>query len=757
MGNFFDNMEPIEEPGVFDDMEPEPEEITKSEDAFSALSRLRPLVDPMARGEAGLAVAGGMGTMATAGLAGTGTLIYEGIKGVSPWHEADWNAPAGVVEGIQQSGAEMFGPRSPAGQQATEDVMHGIEGVSKGVKAPLSVYPAAWAGMVPGGNTAGEEWSEFMNTPTGEYLANQAEGAPAWVQTMIRMAPDVALASLGIGVIGKAGAGTKVSKLGDDVRPYPEYVPGRGDFVPAEATQLTRAEPAVAAVTDEALQSVAKPVLKQKEKTTAIRVDPNPEMVEAFNALDVPYGPQMVSESLPFRQVASGLKSDPASKLKAADEVTRKALQEQAESLVRRWGQEDRSVLDADLKQSFNETIHNLQTQSDKAFKAINTTERLSSRTEVTDVQPVISYLNRRRAEMGGIDEMSRLDQRLFNLFYRKRTNKAGKVEHVLQRPTYGKLDFERKLLGQELKTPNLFRDSTPDSIDMAYGLLRESQGNAATRMGFGDDFKAANELIITRKMLETESVVALGREMSRGVLTLIDQGATKIPRGDVNKFRQMMAAVPEQHRQTVAMAVLERVMLRGAGREMKPNFVKLAQDLEKNKIAKDLLFEHLPKEARLRFDHIAKAAEGFYRSLVTDNTSNTAQALRVMDEVSSGGMAGKLAGAGGTMFTAEWLATTLGLPPGYGVAAGAAYSGARQVGRQMGRFKTRTEKADEFMVSDTLNTAVRDYAAGREAQSGLVRSKVYQDWLRTVTPTEARTIRQMGFFGWLLGAGTNE
>jgi hypothetical protein len=129
---------------------------------------------------------------------------------------------------------------------------------------------------------------------------------------------------------------------------------------------------------------------------------------------------------------------------------------------------------------------------------------------------------------------------------------------------------------------------------------------------------------------------------------------------------------------------------------------------------------------------------------------------MGVLKSMEDGSMVGKIAGTTSQAYGAEYIAQILGAPPG--VAAGAVTTGkvAMEIGRRTGKVKTRRELADEFLVSDTLNQAVRQYAASREgqAQAALNRSAEYKAWLQSTDPATQQAIRRSGFFYWLLGQG---
>lgn len=761
----FAGMEPEESPleDPFAGMEPEEgvemvaAPLAKSEETIEKLRYIPKSPELLSGGGQALkAVAGSIAGQAVAGLAGIGTGLFEGAKAISPWHEADWNAPAGVVEQVQEKAGRLFAPTTEEGVEATANLAGGIEGavdiVGRIIKTPVAGVMRAT------GNEA--EAERFMDEPMGEYLGDKTmekTGSPL-AATAARLTPDAVLASLGI------RRGPDAPKIKDiDVQPHPVDVPTRGSFSPTIAETGPGGKPIVDVrqpMSEAELKGPAANLGRRKtDERTMLEIDPNPEIVEAFRQLDIEPGVGMVSENQAVRQIASGLKAETGSPLKGRDIEVREQLQRKADELVEDFGNPDRSALDQDIRADFNETITGLETAATEAFRAMNTTERLSTRTALDDLVPLQTYLRDRIAAMGGVDELGRMDRRLFDIIYRRHTNEAGEVEYEMLTPTYGKLDFERGVLGNEMKSQSMFKDSSSGDIEHAYGLLRQSQGRAASRMGFGDEYTAANQLVVSRKLLEAESVVALGREMARGIIASIDAGAGRLSKGDVNRFRQMMAAVPEQHQQAVAMAVLQKLMMRGEGGNIKPSIVNMAKDLDRYQQAKNLLFSYMPAEARAKFDNLVIAARGFYRSLETDNHSNTAPALAVLDSLNSGSLSARLAGTGGEVMAGEWIGRVLGAPEGVGAAISVGIKGAQYGLQRTGVLgASRSQKADAFLASDGLNQAVREYAASRpqQAQAALSQSPEYRAWIATIGKEEVQAIESIGFFGWLLNQGQN-
>jgi len=765
MENLFEDLPPKED-NLFEDLVPEEDAPNPIADTSISLSEvaadnLKWIGDPR---EAITAITGTILGTSAAGLAGIGTAAYEGIKAIPGVPgDPDWDAPAGVVRGIQESASELFEPSTPGGKKATEAVISGIETVGKAIKTPIAY------GAFPPGGPYGELRERMINEPIGEFFGDRMmeRGASPEAATAARMAPDVALASLGIrkpatsGVkfrdidVPSAPVGPTRAQLRDVRTPAPTRTIADTNVPVAKATTTT---------TPQELSVAAKTVNKRKQNERMLKlIDPNPEIALAFKELDITPTPGMVSENVAIRQTESALKSAPGSPLKGTTAEVRAKLQDRAEALVRRFGDEDRTVIDRNLRQEFDEVRTGLESQAKTAFTEMNTAERLATRTRPEDLQPLTRYLDEQVDAMGSVAELSRMDKRLHNMIYRQKTDKAGvaiKGEYVLKPITYGKLNAEREAIGNALKNESIFKDSTKASIDHAYGILRASQGRSASRLGFGDDYVAANKLIIDRKALELQSVVALGRELERGIIGFIDQAASKVPKGDINQFRRVMNAIPEEYRQPVVMAIVERIMLRGEGRQIKPSFMNTVLDLEKNALAKDFLFSYLPPRARIQFERIAKASKGFFRSLETDNPSGTAASLAILKSVDDGSMAGKLTGAGGEIFGAEWMSGILGLPPGAGTAAVVARRTAAAIKERTGSPKmTRSERGALFMASEDLGRAVVDYAAGRaqQAQKILDNSAIYKQWLTTVDKVEAEHIARVGFFAWMLEKGEQQ
>ena len=619
-------------------------------------------------------------------------------------------------------------PRTEWGGQTVEAAGQLMEGVSDVGTQAVAGVAGLGAGLIHGdGNVGANTVRAIQDKGVKQQLGDEvfdATGSPL-AATGAYMAPDVAFAASAF----KGGT------------PRPTQAPVPQVKTAAEAAAEARA----------ADMASANAIKKGKVGPLAEVIDPNPEMVQAFDELGIAHTPGAVSENQVFRTQQSALKSKPGSTLPAVDDLTLRELSRKSEEMITEFGgQTDRSLLDANLRADFEAHIGSLERQADVAWGQLN---RSLDQAAPVEVRELATALETHATNLGGgdiargVSMLPKEEATLWKMITRRVENpETGEIGFDFIKPSYAAVDQARKDIGRGMKGQGVFRDADAGNLDYLYGMLARPQQSAAAAQGMGAEFNAANKLIVERKAVEDAAVTALGRDMGRGSLSAIDKAANDLASGNVQSFNRLIEAVPEARRQEVALAVIQNMFSPGkqTGAGIKGGFIARWEGINRNTVAKEALFSHLPPEALRRFDLIGRAAKGFYRSLKSDNHSNTAVALLTVLE--DGSMIGKIAGGAGKLAAAESISTTAGMP-GAGTAI--------QIGKWvLAKRGTPSAVADSLMSSPQLATAVREYAAGKVAAANkIMDTKVWKNWFNNVGLNEAQKaqITSVGFMEWLV------
>lgn len=626
---------------------------------------------------------------------------------------------------IQQQTQEAltYEPRTEGGKAGMELLGKGMQATETGVKFVGSGYAALAGG--PQGQR------DFMATPNaiseGVYRATGSPSLAAGASVL----PEAVASVVPAGRARRAGGREPNYPNEMDI---PEGFGGVSGGPPRTEAPWRQPEPATPKPDFSEVQGA---IQRRNPKGAAEVIRPNPVIVAAFDELGIEYSPGMVSENPAFRQVQSGMKSKAESGLSVVDENVWTNLKTASEELVNRYGTTDRSVIDADLRAEYSNIVSRLQTQSDEAYAAISKQIPAGERVNASHARNAIE---RRISELGagnideGLSNASKYERSLWNLTHKKVKGDDGRVTWQPNEPSYAAIDAFRKDIGRSIEGQGPFRDSDPDHLRNTYALVAEVQQRAANAHGVGRDYRAATELVAHRKSVEDAALSTLGRNLERGAVSEIDSAANALVRGDAGRFSRLMSNVPESLRQQTAAAVLNNLFAPGAqkGGRLSEGFIRAAEALNRNTAAKDALFSHLPAAARRRFDTIYEASRGFFRSMQKDNRSNTANANDVLKSINDGSLFirgfGLLRRAGArTPMINELFAAR--------------------------KPNSRTEAADRFLRSQSLNEAVREYARGRTEPPSLTKTPEFNKWLSTLSDREVQAIQSAGVVAFLVGA----
>ncbi len=683
-----------------------------------------------------------MGSGIAGQLASGYTGIAGGIAGMVPGGEAPWEKAGRWQAGTQE--AMTYQPRSEAGEQATEAFGEMLGMAEKPVRFAGSGYAAL--GALPGGvEEASLAQEDFMAEESplreGVYQVTQSPGATA----IAAILPELAA----LGFVRRPGTGiTGRDKFSKQAPRYPQQVDipeGYGNVTetPGARTPWSRLQQQAAPARE--FEQLKRAVKAKDAEQVAKIVNANPAIVAAFEELGIEYAPQMVSESAAVRTTASGLKTAPGSDLPRIDETVKANLDQRVDEFINRYGTTDRNYVDESLRDRFDQDIARLEREAEAAFEDMKQWVEPGAEINMTSA---VEFIDKRISDLGagditeGLKQASKHERALWNL-----THKWNAEEKIWEykRPSYAAVDAYRKEVGRGISRHagsrmGRFKDGDQGELKNTYRMLAEAQQEAADYFGFGEEYIAANDIIKKRKGIEEAAVQVFGRNMERGMIQAIDAAAVGLTKGDINKFRNLMENVPKEQQQMVAVAVLNNLFKPGAQKSVGVGrgFLQSAEALKRYPGIKDELFSYLPPQARRQFDTLYEASRGFFRSLEKDNTSNTALGRNVVESLENGSLFTKLMSglSKKAPIGRDWLEKMLSEGP-----------------------SKRRNAAENFLKSEDLNRAVREYAAGRDrmAREILNRSTPAQVWLRTLDEASRAEVERLGITAFLFTSQVEE
>lgn len=718
----------------------------------AAGSILSNLVGETASGLAGIAggVAGGIKSGADAALQGIGLM------------EEDAWQPDGALETAakwQKGTSEAIGwePVSKAGEDIGDVAAAGMKKSMQGVKHIGAGYTGLANLALGDEQLAKMSIEEFLQTPDALSELNfEATGNPTWA-AVTRLLPDLATVAM---------PGAKTTRIGKQPRVAPDMPPdgfgGVGDApsqrpapdtgpVPESGFERT---PDIGLDEFDAIQEALQSGNKQQLFDL---MDANPKLVTAFEALGIEFTPGMVAENAALRQVQSGLKSVPGSQLGTYDDAARLKLQDKADELINRQGSTNRMGVDSAVDAEFKGIREGYVKHEDAMWKSL---DEAIPRGSPIDLENAANGVMQRVTEAGrngnvedGLKNVSRHDQQLF-----KMTHERVPVERRVQDPTnpdefivektyewvytdpkYAAVDNYRKKLGRGMDGRDDFGGADQGELDFLYGQMAEAQGRVASGNGYGALWKEMNETTVARK--ELEAAMRRTQGTSAGLIGKVSQASSSLRKGIAGPLRQLMEDVPENQRALVASSILEDMFYPSAIKtgDMKQSFVASYKALKRNPEAMDLIFDHLEEATKSDFIMVGDAAEGFFRSTLKDNFSNTANAAAVIEKIQQGKTMMMLMGIARTgVSRAPVVGSAIAREGGEGIKAA---------------YKARARKAADFLQSDDLRQAIIGYAKGgaEEAKRILNGSKAYNQWYEYLSEAEKKQITAAGgLIGWM-------
>ncbi len=614
------------------------------------------------------------------------------------------------ISGIAGMGVGVFGG-AKAGAEAVEDVREAMT-YQPGTEAGQEFMGDVGSFLAPVGEALGG-----VETWLGESTL-AITGSPE-LATLAHTVPTALLEVLGLGLLKRPSqAAMEAAKIQRRIKIEPSMTP--------EQIAKEMIEPEL-----RPWEQITQDLRLGKKEAIAKEVRPDADIIAAAEELGIDLNPSHYSTNEAYRRVEQAVKSQPDTRLAVREAEAITKLGEQADALVGEYaGSLDKSLLDVRVRSQIDGTIKDLKKAAENTYKRVN--DRIPPATKV-NAQASKAYLRARLEELGGdISGLSKSERMLHKVLSQERP------------PTYARLDQLRRDVGAGFKQKGQFADDLSGNLDQVYKALIRDQQGVADALGAGKDFAAGRKLVETRKDLENQAIKMFGRDLNKSFLPKITQAATALTKGDVQQFKNLMQALPENMRAPAAATLLNDLFMHGtrSGGSIGQGFAKAYKALNRNAGAKAEIFKYLPATVKRRFDAIGKVSEGIYRAKALENTSRTAR--DILQALESGNAVSRMIDR-----TSDIVLGRMTFMPGptRWLAAGAKAS--KELGKKA---FDNAAAADKLMASTDFSRALAKAMEGQvdQANTMIKRSAAWQAWRNTLGEGTKAQLAAVGPIAWL-------
>ena len=461
-------------------------------------------------------------------------------------------------------------------------------------------------------------------------------------------------------------------------------------------------------------------------------IQPDPETVAAARSLGMTPGGVPLEESLPLGAVSqnpqyisleAALAQAPGGVLKAQREQAIKDVASKADEFITRFGGDvDIASVDMEVKEQMIANVQSLRNQVRVLYKQI---ENMVPPETPVDPSPVVDFLEAKAARLGDISDLSAVEQRIY-----KRAM-DGEIPF-----TYEFLDSQRQLIGQQKRAASR-GTIDPTQAGFKLGELEDALLDAQQQALAGVNpeaealFNVARPLVAQRKELEKINQTLMGIDLTRDILPNLRTGLTQLSSGKLQKFRQVMDALPPELRVRALVSAMNSAFTKGAttATQLTPNgFATWWEQLSRNKTAKAALLEYMPEGAPEYLEALATVSSGLARSLASVPPTGVTKAIAMFDTDNG------------------FVAKILGMVPMAGSA----------LANSVAQAPVDTlETAANLMNDPTFKRTVFRSAQGQETtrlMDQLATKPVFKQWMQTLPEQTAARILSVGLANYLFG-----
>lgn len=524
------------------------------------------------------------------------------------------------------TGASVIEPLATIGSSIIAEPLAGVAGIAQ------SINPFAEEGAGARAVEATREALTFQPRTEKGHAGLQAVGEFVKPLGDVIQGAEQALGGAGFEIAGPVGGAigeTIPTAIGEALGVF-----GGRALKRLSKTKTKKAQDAIKAlddaergiITDKGLLDVSDVIKKGGPDDIAAIVDADPNFYRAMDELNMTTEPLagFASQNPQFRDVEAALRKVPGSSLDPQAINFIKETSQKADDLIQQYGGSlDKAQLGLDFKESALSNIDNLAQQADDVYSGL--AKQLPKAGQYA-ASETVDFLRTKADELGGVNE---LPSKLQNLLKSLEPLDAD-GNRVL--PTLGKIDQVRREIGQATyKGTGSFKDVETGLNKALYGRLTKDQDTIARAAGLDDTTEAAKGLIRQRKQLEDNLQTLLGKDLNKALNVTVSGALKKLSLGEVDKFNQVMRAVPKAQRGQVALSAMNDVF-KGSGvgqSQLNPTqFVKWYDTIKRSPAAKKALFGALPKESKAAIDNLYEVSRGISRSLQQTTPTGRINAL---------------------------------------------------------------------------------------------------------------------------------
>mgnify|MGYP005989958011 CR=1 FL=1 len=461
-------------------------------------------------------------------------------------------------------------------------------------------------------------------------------------------------------------------------------------------------------------------------------IQPDPETVAAARSLGMTPGGVPLEESLPLGAVSqnpqyisleAALAQAPGGVLKGQREQAIKDVASKADEFITRFGGDvDIASVDMEVKDQMIANVEGLRLQARGLYDQIN--DMVPGETPV-DPSSIVDFLDAKIARLGDISDLSKEERRIYQ--------RAMSDEIPF---TYEFLDEQRQLIGKQKRAAKK-GTIAPSKEGFKIGELEDAlldaqqQALASINPEAASIFDIARPLVAQRKELEKINQTLMGADLTKDILPNLRTGLTQLSSGKLQKFRQVMDALPPELRTRALVSAMNSAFTKGAttATQLTPNgFATWWEKLSRNKTAKAALLEYMPEGAPEYLEALATVSSGLARSLASVPPTGVTKAIGMFD--TDGGFVAKI----------------LGMVPVAGSALASSISQAPV---------DTLETAANLMNDPTFKRTIFRAAQGQETtrlMDQLATKPVFKQWMQTLPEQTAARILSVGLANYLFG-----
>jgi len=616
--------------------------------------------------------------------------------------------------------------------------------------------------------TKDSKGNDIVNFPSGQYALNKPGFSP---QDIPKFFGDLAAftyagrAGTVAGAAVKSGAGEAALEatdvlLGGDFSPQDVLLSaglggafkglekgianiyGRlkniGDDIPATREALKSEMKKETA--DESLDQVADAIKKGTDEDLAKMVDADPRFYQAADEMGISTEPlaSFASRNPQFVATESALASVPSSQLDVQSKAFIKEVSKRADDLIEGYGGTlDKGQLNVEFKRKAIEAIDDLASQADDAYGKIAQSLPKSKR---FDAKETVSFINELAKDLGGVKELP--------------TKIKTMLSRLKDKPTLGKIDQLRREVGQAInKKSGSFKDVESGLNKALYARLRTDQDLIAKNSGMGAVTDSANKLIIKRKQLEDNLKTLLGKDLNKALSINVAGSLKGLAKGDIQRFNQVMSAIPRNQRQEAVLTAMNDVFKGGGVNQQSlstTQFVKWFESVGRSPTVKKRLMEELPRGARKAVTNLYVLAKGI--SKATSERVQTGRLNAMFNEET--GFLRKMVG--------KTAPSVVALSTGSPTAAMITNSTVEFLKQGTSGAK----RAAELLANDEFKALIRNAAkqgvmegkaAVLQAEKSIAKNSIYQKWKNGLSKKQKKELENLGLVKYLFAFTSEE